>query len=76
MSTLEQLWGYALLTGAAAKAVFTVVTWRRGWVRNEEDDEIVYHKDHPRSFVFLQLFQIAGVAILLFVGLGQLRGWK
>ena len=76
MSTLEQLWGYALLTGAAAMAVFTVGTGRRGWVRNEEDDEIVYRKDHPRSFVFLQLFQIAGVAILLFVGLGQLRGWK
>jgi len=49
MSTLERLWAYALLTGAAAMAVFTVVTWSRGWIRNEEEGEIVYRKDHPRS---------------------------
>jgi hypothetical protein len=76
MSTLEQLWAYALLTGAAAMAVFTVLTWRRGWVRNEEDNETVYRKDHPRSFVFVQLLQIVGVAILLYVGLRGLQGWK
>ena len=76
MSTLERLWAYALLTGAAAMAVFTVVTWSRGWIRNEEEGEIVYRKDHPRSFAFMQLLQIAGVAILLFVGLRALDGWK
>ena len=76
MSTLERLWAYALLAGAAAMAVFTVVTWRRGWIRNEEDNETVYRKDHPRSFVFLQLLQIGGVAILLWVGLRALGGWK
>jgi hypothetical protein len=57
-------------------AVYTVLTWRRGWVRNEEDDEIVYRKDHPRSFAFVQLLQIVGVAILLYVGLRALQGWK
>jgi hypothetical protein len=76
VSTLEQFWAYALLTGAAAMAVFTVRTWSRGWIRNDEDDEIVYRKDHPRSFVFLQLLQLAAVAILLFVGLGALQGWN
>ena len=76
MSTLERLWAYALLTGAAAMAVFTVLTWSRGWIRNEEEGEVVQRKDHPRSFAFMQLLQIAGVAILLFVGLRALDGWK
>jgi hypothetical protein len=76
MSTLEQFWAYALLAGAAAMAVFTVLTWSRGWIRNDEEDEIVHRKDHPRSFIFLQLLQIAAVVILLFVGLRTLQGWN
>jgi hypothetical protein len=76
VSTLEQFWAYALLTGAAAMAVFAVRTWSRGWIRNDEENEIVHRKDHPRSFVFLQLLQIAAVAILLFVGLHALQGWN
>jgi hypothetical protein len=76
MSTLERLWAYALLAGAVAMAAFTVLTWSRGWIKNEDDDEIVYRKDHPRSFAFAQLLQIAGIAILVFVGLRALDGWK
>ena len=57
-------------------AVYTVLTWRRGWIRNEEDDETVHRRDHPRSFAFMQLLQVAGVAILLFTGLRALQGWK
>ena len=75
MSLLEQLWAYALLAGAAAMAVYTVLSRSRGWIRNEED-EIVHRKDHPRTFAFMQLLQIAAVAILLFVGLDALHGWK
>jgi len=33
-------------------AVFTLRSWSRGWIRNDEDNEIVYRKDHPRSFAF------------------------
>ena len=76
MSTLERLWAYALLAGAAAMAVFAVRSWSRGWIRNDEDNETVYRKDHPRSFAFLQLLQIASVAILLYAGLRVLDGWK
>ena len=76
MPTLEKLWAYALLAGAVAMAVFTFVTWRRGWIRNEEDKETVYRKDHPRSFAFLQFLQIVSVAVLLFVGLNALGGWR
>jgi hypothetical protein len=57
-------------------AVYAVLTWRRGWIRNEEDDETVHRRDHPRSFAFMQLLQVAGVAILLFTGLRALQGWK
>jgi hypothetical protein len=57
-------------------AVYAFVTWQRGWIRNEEDSETVYRKDHPRSFVFLQFLQIVGVAILLWTGLRALQGWK
>jgi len=56
--------------------VYAFVTWQRGWIRNEEDSETVYRKDHPRSFVFLQFLQIVGVAILLWTGLRALQGWK
>jgi len=76
MSTLEQLWAYALLAGAGAMAVYTALSWSRGWIRNDEDDTIVHRKDHPRSFAFMQVLQIVAVAILLFVGLGALHGWK
>ena len=64
----ERLWAYALLAGAVALAAFTVLTWSRGWIRNDEENEIVYRKNNPRSFAFMQLLQIIGVAILLFTG--------
>ena len=76
MSTLERLWAYALLAGAVAMAVFTLRSWSRGWIRNDEDNEIVHSKDNSRSFAFLQLLQIVSVAILLYVGLRVLDGWK
>ena len=76
MPTLEKLWAYALLAGAVAMAAFTVLTWSRGWIRNEEDNETIHRREHPRSFAFLQLLQILSVAVLLFVGLNALGGWK
>jgi hypothetical protein len=76
MSLLEQLWAYALLAGAAAMAMYTVLSWSRGWIRDDEEDTIIYRKDHPRSFAFMQLLQIVAIATLLFVGLGALHGWK
>ena len=75
-STLERLWAYALLAGAVVMAAFTAMTWSRSWIKNEDDDEIVCRKYHPRGFVFSQLLQIAAVAILVFVGLRALDGWK
>jgi hypothetical protein len=57
-------------------AVFTLRTGWRGWIRNAEENEIVHRKDHPHSFTFLQLLQIAGVAILLCVGWKALHGWN
>ena len=57
-------------------AAFTVLTWSRGWIRNEEDNETIHRREHPRSFAFLQLLQILSVAVLLFVGLNALGGWK
>ncbi|HEX4636363.1 MAG TPA: hypothetical protein VH189_09290 [Rhizomicrobium sp.] len=76
MTILEQLWALFLLGGAAAMALFTLQTWSRGWIRNEEDNETITRKDHPRSFAFLQLLQVLGVAILLYAGLQALHGWK
>ncbi|HJS45358.1 MAG TPA: hypothetical protein VJ753_03055 [Rhizomicrobium sp.] len=69
MSMLERLWAYALLAGAAAMAVYTVLTWSRGWIWNQEEDEIVYRKDHPRGFAFAQLLQLSSYW-------SSVQGWK
>ena len=56
-------------------ALVQIRTWRRGWFRDE--DGVVFHrKDHPRSFVFNDLLGVASVAILVYLGLGALNGWK
>jgi hypothetical protein len=75
MSTAELLWGYILLAGAAAMAGFTVLTRHRRWARNE-DGEIHHQKDHPRAFLFTQALQVASVALLVYLGLRALDGWK
>ena len=75
MGTAELLWGYFLLAGAAAMAGFTVLTQIRRWARNE-DGEIHHQKDHPPAFLFTQALQVASVALLVYLGLRALDGWK
>jgi len=75
-AVLERLWAYALLAGAVVMAVYTLRTWSRGWIHNEEDNETITRKDQPRSFAFAQLLQIISVMILVYAGWRGLSGWK
>jgi predicted RNA-binding protein len=75
MSTAELLWGCFILAGAAAMAGYTVLTQTRGWAK-DEDGEIHQRDDRPRAFLFTQLLQVASVAVLVYVGVRALDGWK
>jgi hypothetical protein len=75
MGTLERLWPYLLFAGAGVMALVVIRTHMRGWIR-DEDGEIFYRKDHPRSFLINGLLGVASVFILIYVGFGALYEWK
>jgi hypothetical protein len=75
MTTLEKLWPYFLFACAAVMTGYTILTAIRGRVKDEDGG--IHHRDAaPRAFIFTQLLQIAGIAILIYVGFGALKGWK
>ena len=75
MGTLEGLWPYFLFGAAVVMAAAAIRTHLRGWIR-DEDGVIRYRKDHPRAFLITELLGVAGVVILIYVGLGALYGWE
>lgn len=75
MTVAEYIWAFVLLGGAIAMAVFTVCTWSRGWIR-DEDGETHHRSNNPRSFAAMQVLQIVSMIVLLTVGIRALEGWK